>query len=201
MLTKTSLASLFNRFSIRRNFPRGCFLAKDEEKFHSARKIPPSGLNRHYFPTLSTQDATSEYAARALFLWALSINTARSVRTVKLLNETQNVWSSDLSDRKSFRNINQIFPLKTGTKLVPFNSGGVCQNCPAKTDDALQQIFISGHYFPQKCGKFFSGHYKKGHKIFPDINQLNYGSKNISVQIPVKTWVKFFFLWTNICEI
>jgi hypothetical protein len=33
-------------------------------------------------------------------LWALSINTTRRVRTVKLLNETQNVWASDLSDRK-----------------------------------------------------------------------------------------------------
>jgi hypothetical protein len=39
--------------------------------------------------------------------------------------------------------------LCSGAKLAPFNSGGVCQNCPAKTDDALQQIFISGHYFPQ----------------------------------------------------
>ena len=29
--------------------------------------------------------------------WALSINTARPV---KLLNETQNIWASDLSDRK-----------------------------------------------------------------------------------------------------
>jgi predicted ATP-grasp superfamily ATP-dependent carboligase len=31
---------------------------------------------------------------------ALSINTARAVRTVTLLNGIQNVWSSDLSDRK-----------------------------------------------------------------------------------------------------
>ena len=31
---------------------------------------------------------------------ALSINTARPVRTVKLLNETQNIWASDLSDQK-----------------------------------------------------------------------------------------------------
>jgi hypothetical protein len=33
----------------------------------------------------------------ARLIWALSINTAR---TVKLLNGTQNVWASDLSDRK-----------------------------------------------------------------------------------------------------
>jgi hypothetical protein len=31
---------------------------------------------------------------------ALSINTAKPARTVKLLNETQNIWASDLSDRK-----------------------------------------------------------------------------------------------------
>ena len=31
---------------------------------------------------------------------ALSINTARPVRTVKLLNGTQNIWASDLSVRK-----------------------------------------------------------------------------------------------------
>jgi hypothetical protein len=30
----------------------------------------------------------------------LSINTARRVWTVKLLNGTQNIWASDLSDRK-----------------------------------------------------------------------------------------------------
>jgi hypothetical protein len=64
-------------------------------------------------------------------------------------------------------------------KLAPFNSGGVCQNSPAKTDDARQQIFIFGHYFSQQCWrteeveKFFHGHSKKGQKIFPDINQLN----------------------------
>jgi hypothetical protein len=39
-----------------------------------------------------------------------------------------------------------------GAKLAPFNSGGVCQNCPAKTDDALQEIFISGHYFAKNVG-------------------------------------------------
>ena len=33
-------------------------------------------------------------------LRGLSINTARPVRTAKLLNGTQNVWASDLSDRK-----------------------------------------------------------------------------------------------------
>jgi hypothetical protein len=38
-----------------------------------------------------------------------------------------------------------IRALCPGAKLAPFNSGGVCQNCPAKTDDALQRIFISGH--------------------------------------------------------
>jgi hypothetical protein len=42
-------------------------------------------------------------------------------------------------------------PTRPGAKLAPFNSGGVCQNCPAKTDDALQQIFISGQYFSPKC--------------------------------------------------
>jgi hypothetical protein len=42
----------------------------------------------------------------------------------------------------------------SGAKLTPFNSGGVCQNCPAKTDDALQQIFISGHYFSQNVGNW-----------------------------------------------
>jgi hypothetical protein len=31
---------------------------------------------------------------------ALFINTARPARTVKLLNGTQNVWASDLSDLK-----------------------------------------------------------------------------------------------------
>jgi hypothetical protein len=35
------------------------------------------------------------------------------------------------------------YNVTSGAKLAPFNSGGVCQNCPAKTDDALQQIFIS----------------------------------------------------------
>jgi hypothetical protein len=30
----------------------------------------------------------------------------------------------------------------TGAKLAPFNSGGVCQNCSAKTDGALQQFFF-----------------------------------------------------------
>jgi hypothetical protein len=54
-----------------------------------------------------------------------------------------------------------------GAKLAPFYSGGVSQNCPAKTDNALQQIFISGHCLSQKCwhtgggggvGKKFSGH-------------------------------------------
>ena len=34
-------------------------------------------------------------------LGALSINTARPVRTAKLLNGTQNVWASDVSDQKS----------------------------------------------------------------------------------------------------
>jgi hypothetical protein len=29
--------------------------------------------------------------------------------------------------------------IDSGVKLAPFNSGGVCQNCPAKTDDALQR--------------------------------------------------------------
>jgi hypothetical protein len=29
-----------------------------------------------------------------------SINTARLVRTVKMLNGTQNIWALDLSDRK-----------------------------------------------------------------------------------------------------
>jgi hypothetical protein len=33
-------------------------------------------------------------------LGALSINTARPVRTPKLLEGTQNVWASDVSDRK-----------------------------------------------------------------------------------------------------
>jgi hypothetical protein len=33
-------------------------------------------------------------------LRALSINTPRPVRTVKLVNGTQNVWASDISDRK-----------------------------------------------------------------------------------------------------
>ena len=33
-------------------------------------------------------------------LRALSINMVRPVGTVKLLNGTQNVWASDLSDRK-----------------------------------------------------------------------------------------------------
>jgi hypothetical protein len=33
-------------------------------------------------------------------LRALSFNTAKPVRTVKLLNETQNIWASDLSDWK-----------------------------------------------------------------------------------------------------
>ena len=40
---------------------------------------------------------------------------------------------------------------RPGVKLAPFNSGGVCQNCPAKTDDALQQIVISGQYFSPNC--------------------------------------------------
>jgi hypothetical protein len=35
-----------------------------------------------------------------LYLRALSFNTAKPVRTVKLLNETQNIWASDLSDWK-----------------------------------------------------------------------------------------------------
>jgi hypothetical protein len=39
--------------------------------------------------------------------------------------------------------------LVEGAKLAPFNSVGVWQNSPAKTDDALQQLFISGHYFSQ----------------------------------------------------
>jgi hypothetical protein len=33
-------------------------------------------------------------------LRALSINTVRPVRMVKLLNETPNIWALDLSDRK-----------------------------------------------------------------------------------------------------
>ena len=41
----------------------------------------------------------------------------------------------------------EVWMFSAGAKLALFNSGGVCQNCPAKTDDALQQIFISGHYF------------------------------------------------------
>jgi uncharacterized Fe-S cluster-containing MiaB family protein len=53
------------------------------------------------------------------------------------------------------------YNVTSGAKLAPFNSGGVCQNCPAKTDDALLQIFISGHYFSQKCLK----------KNFPDIKK------------------------------
>jgi hypothetical protein len=37
--------------------------------------------------------------------------------------------------------------IDSGAKLAPFNSGGVCQNCPAKTDDALQGGGggVSGH--------------------------------------------------------
>jgi hypothetical protein len=38
-----------------------------------------------------------------------------------------------------------------GAKLAPFNSGGggCLPELPCQTDDALQQIFISGHYFSQ----------------------------------------------------
>ena len=58
----------------------------------------------------------------------------------------------------------------SGAKLVPFNSGCVSQNCPTKTDDALQHIFISGHYFPQKCWRGGGGDFfrtlKKRSKIF-----------------------------------
>jgi hypothetical protein len=62
----------------------------------------------------------------------------------------------------------------TGAKLAPFNSGGVCQNCPAKTDDALQQIFYFWPlFFPKMLKIFFPDIRKKGQKIFPDINQLN----------------------------
>jgi hypothetical protein len=68
------------------------------------------------------------------------------------------------------------YSIYAGAKLAPFNSGGVCQNFPAKTDNALQQIFISGHYFPKNVGDWGGG-WKKvfpdSNKIFPGINQLN----------------------------
>jgi hypothetical protein len=60
------------------------------------------------------------------------------------------------------------------------NLGGVCQNCPAKTDDALQEIFISETiFFPQMLASggvgvgenFFPDIRKDCQKIFPDINQ------------------------------
>ena len=48
----------------------------------------------------------------------------------------------------------RIRTLNSGAKLAPFNSGGGgCQNCLAKTDHALQQIFISGHFFPKNVSK------------------------------------------------
>jgi hypothetical protein len=78
---------------------------------------------------------------------------------------------SGLSER-AFQ-LYKITQRSTGVKLAPFKSGGVCQNYPAKTDDALQQVFISGHYFFQKCWRAGGG-----------------GQKKIFVQIPVKTWVK-----------
>jgi hypothetical protein len=51
--------------------------------------------------------------------------------------------------------VEKISLSRPGAKLAPFNSegAGVCQNCPAKTDDALQQIFISDHYFPKNVGE------------------------------------------------
>jgi hypothetical protein len=49
-----------------------------------------------------------------------------------------------------------ILVLLSGAKLAPLHSGGVCQNCPAKTDDALQQIFISETIFFKKM--LASGH-------------------------------------------
>jgi hypothetical protein len=60
-----------------------------------------------------------------------------------------------------------IYCQATGAKLAPFNSEGVCQNCPTKTDDALQQVFISGHYFSRKCWR------AGGAGVVVDINKLN----------------------------
>ena len=51
----------------------------------------------------------------------------------------------------------------SGAKLARSNSGGVCLNCPAKTDDALQQIFISGLLF---CQNFFRTLKKRVEKFF-----------------------------------
>ena len=70
----------------------------------------------------------------------------------------------------------------SGAKLAPFNSGGVCQNCYAKADDALQRIFISGHYCHQKCWQLGVGVEKfYGHKPV----KCSKGQKNVSIQIPV----------------
>jgi hypothetical protein len=69
--------------------------------------------------------------------------------------------------------------------VAPFNSGESARiNCPAKTDDALQQIFISGPYFSQKCRRAVVNVVKK---CFPYKFLLKHG------------WNPYF--WTNICKI
>jgi hypothetical protein len=69
-----------------------------------------------------------------------------------------------------------------GAKLAPFNSGGVCQNCPAKTDGALHAaiffflpLFSIFSIFLEKI--VFRTLEKRVEIIFPDINQLNKGSE------------------------
>jgi hypothetical protein len=56
----------------------------------------------NYFKSVSVRAAVHVKSFKPVCILALgaSINTARTVRTVKLLNGIENVWSSDLSDRK-----------------------------------------------------------------------------------------------------
>jgi hypothetical protein len=90
----------------------------------------------------------------------------------------------------------------TWAKLAPFNSGGVCQNCPAKTDGALQQNVFWPLFFPQKKGsKNFSRHKPvklRVKQIFPDkISEiLIFGPISVkfrsinSIQFPLKALLK-----------
>ena len=101
----------------------------------------------------------SDEGSTKLYLKNILQETKHSLKTTKLLI-IELIYIPNQTHISRLISKTIIITVKySGAKLALFNSGGVCQNCPAKTDDALQQFFISGHYFsPKKGQKYFSRH-------------------------------------------
>ena len=75
---------------------------------------------------------------------------------------TLSTQSSDIAKAQGQKHIKQ----QSGAKLAPFNSGGVCQNSPAKPMMPCSKFYLG-------VKNFLPDIKKKGQNIFPHINQLN----------------------------